>query len=544
MVSVPVGKDTVLAPSKVTALKESVSLELIPSPVSRINLRQVETGGIFRQGKLSGMIPGLHIPDYGASLTSTIYLRGLGSRMENPVMGLYIDGIPVLDKNMYDVDWLSVSSATMLRGPQGTLYGRNSMGGVLDLRTFSPTSLDKTIFSFEYGTANSLRANGVAAFGNNVVSVGFRHTDGYFINEYKGKPCDPYKGLTAMWKWENDPASDLALSNSLSVSASREGGFAYGLVEDGTRRPVSYNGESGYDRISVLEGLRGRYSGDSFIIDGTVSAQLFADKMVMDQDYTPMDIFTLAQEQKSGSGTIEIVLRKKEGKAFWQPLTGLFAFGRYTAMHAPVTFKRDGIETLILDNANRNIPSQIGHLEISDNQFPVDSDFGIMTAGAAIFHESTLEKGHWRLSAGARLDYETAFMNYDCLSSLHYRFVPTMASDKPFSLPYSGSLGHSRIQVLPKFSAMFNASEGLYLFATFSGGSRAGGFNTQIFSDILQNMMMNGIMSDLGVHLDRPAVSVGAGNTEYDPELAWNHEVGLRFSKGGFHTEASVYLIN
>ena len=73
---------------------------------------------------------------------------------------------------------------------------------------------------------------------------------------------------------------------------------------------------------------------------------------------------------------------------------------------APVSFLRDGIESLILDNANRNIPSQIGFLEISDNELPVASDFRIASWGAALFHESAFTFGKWRLSAGVRLDYE------------------------------------------------------------------------------------------------------------------------------------------
>ena len=122
----------------VTALKEQVPLERVASGISAIPYETIQRNSTYRPNTLSSIVPGLHIPDYGASLTSTIYLRGLGSRMENPVMGLYIDGIPVLDKNAYDFDWEGISGVTMLRGPQGTLYGRNAMGGVLSLSTFSP----------------------------------------------------------------------------------------------------------------------------------------------------------------------------------------------------------------------------------------------------------------------------------------------------------------------------------------------------------------------------------------------------------------------
>ena len=122
----------------ITVAKEQVPVERMASAVSAISSESILRSSTYRPNSLSSLIPGLHIPDYGASLTSTIYLRGLGSRMENPVMGLYIDGIPVLDKNAYDFDWEGVQSVTMLRGPQGTLYGRNSMGGVLSLDRPTP----------------------------------------------------------------------------------------------------------------------------------------------------------------------------------------------------------------------------------------------------------------------------------------------------------------------------------------------------------------------------------------------------------------------
>lgn len=98
-------QDTLLNPATVTALKESVADDKIPAPVSVIRSETLRRNDIYRPNMLSGIVPGLNIPEYGASLTSTIYLRGLGSRMENPVLGLYLDGIPVLDKNAYDFDW-------------------------------------------------------------------------------------------------------------------------------------------------------------------------------------------------------------------------------------------------------------------------------------------------------------------------------------------------------------------------------------------------------------------------------------------------------
>lgn len=539
LATVPV-QDTIQA-GTVVALKESIPLSQVASPVSSIRPELMRATGTYRPNSLSGMVPGLHIPDYGASLTSTIYLRGLGSRMENPVLGLYVDGIPILDKNAYDFDWEAVRSVTLLRGPQGTLYGRNSMGGVLAIRTLAPSDGARPNVHLEYGTAQSVRAGASFTTGNHAFSATFRHTDGVFRNAYKQELCDPFDGLNARWKWEKPSGDRLFLSHVLSVGLSREGGFAYGLHREGEDLPVSYNDEASYRRLFVMDGFKLRHRDDRLVLDGTASVQYLLDDMRMDQDYTERSIFTLQQKQNSGAGTLEVLVRKADTKARWQPTGGVFAFFRGNHMHAPVTFKRDGIQTLILDNANAHIPADIGYLSISDEEMPVTSDFDILSWNVALFHQSVYRTGAWLLTAGVRIDYEGAWMGYDCLTLLHYRFIPTMKADKALNVPYTGSIGHSRIEVLPKLSVLYEAAEGLRFFSTLSKGYRSGGFNTQIFSDILQRQTMNATMKDLGVYFDQPTAIVTAEHTEYDPEEAWNMEVGGRWSREHFRAEVSAY---
>ncbi len=532
-----------LPPAFAKAFKESVPLEKLAAPVSVLLPAELKTEGVVSQGRLSALVPSLLIPEYGASLTSTIYLRGMGSRMENPSMGLYVDGIPIMDKNAYDFDWTGIRFAALMRGPQGTLYGRNSMSGTLVLQSASPDGERHLNAYAEAGLARTLRAGVTASFGRHVLTAGFKHNAGWVRNEYKDKLCDPYNGLSLRWKWEQEPSGKIRWSNSLFATLSKEGGFAYGLYEDGILHPVSYNGEGSYRRLSVIDGVGFHYAGDSFTLDGTGSLQFLSDDMRMDQDYTPENIFTLQQAQNSATGTAEVILRSR--KEHWEPSTGVFTFYRFNRMHAPVTFGRTGIETLILDNANRNIPEEIGYLSIPDDNLLIASDFGIHTYCAALFHESVFPLGRWRLTAGLRLDYEGGVMDYDCLAHLHYRFVPTMKADKAFQVPYRGTLTHSSgLQVLPKFSALFEASGDVSLFGSVSKGYRAGGFNTQIFSDILQSQTMTALMKDLGVYLDNLPASVGAENTRYKPESAWNFETGVRLVKENFRAEATLYYMD
>lgn len=528
----------------ITALKESVSVEDLASAVSDISYTVLKRNGIYRPNSLSSVVPGLHIPDYGASLTSTIYLRGLGSRMENPVMGLYIDGIPVLDKNTYDFDWQGISRATMLRGPQGTLYGRNSMSGILSLSTLSPTDDAAPVINLEYGNAHTVRAGASLIIGNNVLSATYRHTDGYFINTYKNAPCDPYNALSLRWKWERHTTGRLFMSNILMVNGSSEGGFAYGQWQNDTLHPVSYNDEGSYSRLSLIDGYRLHYHGDAVVTDFTTSVQLLWDDMRMDQDYTDRSVFTLQQKQLSGAGTLELTFRRADENAIWKPQTGIFSFYKRNSLYAPVTFKRDGIESLILNNANSHIPAEIGYLAISDVTMPVNSDFMIDTWNTALFHESVFEFDRWLLTAGLRLGYEGGIMDYDCMARMHYRFEPIMTQDKELAVPYKGIVSHHHLEFIPKLSVLLKATDAVTLYATVSKGYRAGGFNTQIFSDILQNLTMNTMMQDLGVYLDKEFVSVSADNTEYNPEYAWNLEVGTRLRKGTFSAGASAYYMN
>lgn len=149
-----------LAPAIAVAGKSDINVTGMVSSIPATHLRQY---GLNNPKGIAGIVPGLHLPDYGASLTSTIYVRGFGSRMENPVIGLYIDDFPILDKNSYDLDYLDIAGIKFLHGPQGTAYGRNSMAGVLSISTGKPKGLNSAL---EYGSRNHILAQISGGSGN------------------------------------------------------------------------------------------------------------------------------------------------------------------------------------------------------------------------------------------------------------------------------------------------------------------------------------------------------------------------------------------
>ncbi len=529
-----------LAPSYATASKEEMP---VGAAVTAVSARQLQQYGVNNPKALPGLVPGIHLPDYGASLTSSIYVRGFGSRMENPVIGLYVDDFPILDKNSYDLDYLDLASVKFLHGPQGTAYGRNALFGVLSVRTQAPAREEMLRARLEYGLAHHVRAQVSWHHGEHAFSLGYRHSRGWFRNEYKDAWADPYNGGQLRWRWNRRLSDQWQMSNLLQAGLSAEGGFAYGLWKDGVQHPVRYNDEGSYRRITVLEGFKLRYLGEKVQVDGIASLQFLADRMRMDQDYTPRSIFTLQQGQLSPAHTVEFIVRPVREFAHWKPVCGVFAFFKYNRMEAPVLFKRDGIQSLILDNANRGIPESIGTLDIPDNEFLISSNFDICTWNVALYHESHFPVGEWLFTAGLRLDYEGARMAYDCNATLHYQLIGMMSTVRPFTDRYSGTLSHGVPVLLPKLAVTYNGFPNTRIYTSATKGYRAGGFNTQIFSDILQNRLMNGMMDDLGVHLDNGSVSMGADRTEYQPEEAWNFELGASFHKGGFRADASAFYI-
>lgn len=540
--------DTISIPSVITSSKVSVPVERMSSPVSTFFLKDIEREGLKSPKTVSSLVPNLHIPDYGSAMTSTIYIRGLGSRIDNPVMGLYIDDIPILDKNAYDADFHDIRRIDVFRGPQGTIHGRNTMAGLMTVETISPSDYQGIRGAVEYGSFGTFSAR-ISAYRDSLgISAALRHSDGYYKNTYDDTSVDRTGSASLRIRLKASLFGN-PVDNTLSVNAIKQRGYPYRhLREDGSLSPINYNGYSGYERLSIIDGLKLRRSGERFNITSISSLQALFDRMDMDQDFTTRSMFTLRQAQRQAAVTQELILKPAIPRQDWTPTTGVFALFRYNAMSAPVTFKEDGINDLILSNANAHMPDYYGTMAFIENTFPITSDFGIGTYNVAAYHESRFTRGRWLLTSGVRLDFEGNFMTYDSHALVHFYFNPDGGEGvNPCETSYKGTTSNIYFQILPKLAVLYDAGD-IKLFANATKGYKAGGFNTQIFSDILQNLMMNDLMGKLGVHMDRPAVSVGAGSTSYKPEESWNLEAGLRLSRKIGHTllrgTASAYLID
>ncbi|MCS2891864.1 Plug domain-containing protein [Parabacteroides faecis] len=136
----------------VQSFKQNRDLRLEPLSASSVTGTAIQNKNITSIKEFSSFIPNLFMPDYGSKLTSPVYIRGVGSKINAPSVGLYVDGIPYFEKSAFDFDFAEIDRVEVLRGPQGTLYGRNTMGGIINVYTKSPLKFQGMNASISNGT--------------------------------------------------------------------------------------------------------------------------------------------------------------------------------------------------------------------------------------------------------------------------------------------------------------------------------------------------------------------------------------------------------
>lgn len=117
-----------------SASANNVSYTVVSAP-------ELSDAGVTASDKLPRVLPGLNIENSGNMLFSTISLRGVSSAQDfyNPAVTLYVDGVPQLSTNTIQA-LTDVQSVELLRGPQGTLYGKSAQGGIINIVTQQPDS--------------------------------------------------------------------------------------------------------------------------------------------------------------------------------------------------------------------------------------------------------------------------------------------------------------------------------------------------------------------------------------------------------------------
>jgi hypothetical protein len=155
----------------VTARRQTENLQSTPISITAFSGERLEAQGITQVNRIQDFTPNLtfaNIPsNSGIASNAAVYIRGIGQNdfapTVEPGVGIYIDGV-YLGRTAGGVfDLIDVNSVEVLRGPQGTLFGRNTIGGAINLTTVQPTDEFKLKADIKYGTDNRINVRGMVS---------------------------------------------------------------------------------------------------------------------------------------------------------------------------------------------------------------------------------------------------------------------------------------------------------------------------------------------------------------------------------------------
>ena len=559
------------------SMRENSFLYDLPVSYAVLSGKQLEAQHAQNLRALSVYVPNLYVPDYGSKITSAVYIRGIGSRLNTSAVGFYVDNIPYLDKSAFDFELQDIQRVDVLRGPQGTLYGRNAMGGLIHIHTKSPFVNPRNSVRLSYGSYNDLKVelSHDQVFNPNLafsVSANYNKRDGFEKNTFTGEDCGDLESGGARTKLATRFSNGWKADLSANYEYSMQNGYPYAPYSE-NESVVSYDGTSSYKRHLFSSGLLLEKSLVKAVFSSMTGYQFLNDDLKLDQDFSPESIFSLNQKQNLHAFTQEFVLKSKEEQSYeW--VMGVFGFYKKMDTDTPVAFKEDGVTNLLEGNIVGNLPPFMS-FDITDKEVLIPGFFSENNYSAAIYHQSTYHfqklKGLSAI-AGLRIDYEHASLDYSSSANLHFNYDMTymnrsIGDEITTDALLEGIESKDFWQVVPKVSLQYDFNVKNRVYISVSKGYQAGGYNIQLFSDLIQTelkaamteQMKESVTVKLQQYMPPIAVSQIVGNIPvsehvsnikevvgYDPEYSWNFEWGIHTEpvEGKLQVDAALFYID
>lgn len=482
-------KETKIQGIVVTAQKREENVQDVPISMSVLPDTEIEDAGIEDMTDLTYFTPNVYSKQN--TNQNMLIIRGISSHnvVLNTPAGLFVDDINYPMTFMQNPDLMDVERVEILRGPQGTLYGRNTESGAVRIITKQPGNELRGAVYVEPGfyngaNGNTFLFNGGANVSGPVVKDKFfvgvafqtRDSDGYTKNIYNGNDKAgkiDHKTGQAKFRWTPGDKWDISF---LVNAYQTDDGYGHVRYLDGPaqtgRHQINWNGPNFWKDKNNGQALRVKYSAGRFDLVSISVRNDFKTHFDNDGEFGPEPIPDQFFKFSNTIYSQEFRLSSSDQKSPLQWLAGLYGFSEEVDTHA-------------------------GFFGLSK-----DTDYD--TKGYAVFGQTTytfFDRLH--LTAGLRFDQQ----NSD--GTQKSNTVPD---------PYSADLEHS--EVLPKGSISFDATKDVMLYATVAKGFLAGGYNY--------------------------AFAEGSGNLTFDPEFIWNYEIGMKSSwfNNKLTLNAALYYID
>ena len=497
-----VGLDDVI----VTARRTEESVQTVPLSVSAFSGEALERQGAQQVTDLQGAVPNLNIVQgRGSSNATNIYIRGIGQpdalQTFDPAVGVYVDDVYYSRIRGTQFDLLDLERIEVLRGPQGTLYGKNTIGGALKLVSRRPGQDFRARGSValgDYGLVDIQAAVSGPVGETLALGLSALHSErgGYVTNpvtgaEYNDKNTDAIRATLA---W--DPAANLRIDLTADYSHD-DAGLTVGQPTNNLSTILGvplytapsplpeYNFQTVVNPTLPNEtrlesrgvALNIAYDLSDTLTLRSISAyrKLNTDDYI-DFDATPLDITSALVAVDQNQISQELQLSYQSG-----PVTavgGLYYLKEEVGSHQEA-YADDFLGAAFFNSR---------FLRTVDDDLETTSRAIYANAGYAVTEAL-------RISAGVRFTEEEK--DYRRTTSTFYNLLPGFNATYPFAPPVAEFQDTSFMA-----SADYQLTEDVMLYARFAQGFKSGGYNGRANS--------------------------AAESTEYDPETADSFEIGAK----------------
>lgn len=476
-----------LPPVTVTAQKEPADVQRVPASVTVVPVDWLQLGSTVSDAGIYA--PNTYFSEFTARKLTNPRFRGIGASPANPSITTFIDGVPMLNANASNVELLDVHQVEFVRGPQSALFGRNTLGGLINVASARPSLTrwsGQVAVPFGNYSAREVRAAASGPLGDTVAigaSIGHAQRDGFTGNDVTGNDLD-YREATsgkAQLLWTPTAAWEARLI--VSGERARDGDYALsdlgGLRQARHRTARDVEGNTDRDILSIS--ALTRREGSRFALSTTTGIVRWKTFDVTDLDYSPLPL--VGRENR------------EESVQFTQEVRVASAAAAPVRMSDRVSLAWQAGGFLFTQNYEQlAVNSYAGFVLSPFITFPVSQttpDANLDDLGLSLYGQGTFTVGdRLDLTAGARFDRETR--DATLITSFDPMIAPpaTVDAEETFST------------VSPQFAAAYRLRPNHTVYASASRGFKAGGFN--------------------------PVSPAGAD--AYGEEFAWHAEGGVKSS--------------
>lgn len=459
---------TTLEVVKVTARKREETLQDVPVAVTALTAEQLDKLAIKDLGDLQGQVPNLTIyAARGSNTTITTFIRGVGQADPlwgvDPGVGIYFDDVYIARPQGALLDVYDVQRVEVLRGPQGTLYGKNTIGGAVKYVSKPLPQQTEGQVTLAMGNYGQVTAKGAVGTAVNDGQIRFRlagaslNRDGYGKNLTDGSPVsdqNTMSGRVSLGWFPTGTSFSAQVSADHTQDDSHMRGFQRLAVSafDPAKTPP---GTSRYDIASGMPNANGTKSeGESLTLNWGASADwslkyILAHRAsdthtAIDFDGLPNKIADVRAEYHDSSQSHE-VQAVYEGDSS-SGVIGLYYF--------------DG-------RAGGTVRNNFFNLSFGTTNGQV------YTKGKAVFGDWS-----WRLGPAFSVSTGLRYTKEDKRAVvLNQAFSNDQFSGTPIAVPANFDKTRSVTNTSPRLSLEYKASKEIKLYTTASRGFKSGGYN-------------------------------------------------------------------